>query len=149
MTTGLGSFPSPTQEGVLEMTATTTRKFHYTNIDNAMHVLCMLFASDIEQPWTGVDQDGDSYGTIADIAAAISQPASVASVLNDLCDLMGKEPPHSVVWALGGPDAPASCRRCGFAMPVKKFHGSYCIACWRAMGAEVDEVTGEWAPIAR
>lgn len=126
------------------MTATTTKQFRYTSLENAMHVLCQLFAADIEQPWTGVDQYGERYRTTADVAAAISRPASVASVLDDLCNLVGKEPPHYVVWALGGEDAPARCRRCGTAMPVKKFHGSsYCVACWRAMGVMVDELNGE------
>ena len=80
---------------------TKTSRFHYTSVENAMSALCCRFASGIGQPMTGVTKLGSRYGTIEDIATAISQPASVASVLGDLCDLMGIEPPEFVALALG------------------------------------------------
>ena len=58
------------------MTAT-TMKFHYTNLEDAMYVLCRQFASDIEQPWTGFDQYGEPYSTVADTADCSSNAAPV------------------------------------------------------------------------
>lgn len=92
MTTGLGNDPSPTQEGgitVLDSNA----------VADAMVTLAVDLAFDLDYVSYLPDVD-DEAPSARDIAHALREPVSMGAVLNDLCRLLGMEPPQVVALAL-------------------------------------------------